>query len=217
MFASRKDPSSLIFRSPGTYTLNQMSWLRGSRALLFIIFAFWTTGGAHAFSMGLGGEGTVTISAGQGFGPKLQYGGGVSIDFVFPLLEWLRLDASIDGFTVAPSDISGGFLYRGYSGAAMAIMAQAGAVIFSSSSFGVMRMGGGLGLAAALPSYWSTTLAFFYLEPRAEALLDWVPSGLQRFDFQISLPLRFQLRRDLSYSVATGIGIGVLYRFGKVK
>jgi hypothetical protein len=167
--------------------------------------------------MGLGGVGTVTVSAGQGFGPKLQYGGGASIDFVFPILEWLRLDASVDGFTVAPSDISGGFLYRGYSGGAMAIVAQVGAVIVSSPSFGQMRVGGGIGIAGALPSYWYTTLAFFYLEPRVQALLEWEPAGLPRFDFQLSVPVAFQLRRDLDYSMSTGIGIGVLYRLGKDK
>ncbi|MGA2639742.1 MAG: hypothetical protein ABSG21_02420 [Spirochaetia bacterium] len=179
--------------------------------------AFWTTGSVCAFSMGLGGVGTVTMSAGQGFGPKLQYGGGASIEFVFPIVEWLRLDASIDAFTVAPSDISGGFLYRGYSGGAMAIMAQAGAVLVSSPSLGLMRIGGGLGFAAALPSYWYTTLAFFYLEPRAQALLDWQPAGLPRFDFQLSVPIAVQLRRDMSYSASIGIGIGVLYRLGKDK
>ena len=157
------------------------------------------------------------MSAGQGFGPKLQYGGGVSIDFVFPILDWLRLDASIEGFTVSPSDISGGFLYRGYSGGAMAVMAQAGWVIVSLPGFGLLRAGGGIGIAGALPSYWYTTLAFFYLEPRAEALLDWEPTGLPRFDFQLSVPLAFQLRRDLNYSMSAGIGIGVLYRFGKDK
>ncbi len=186
-----------------------------SRCVLFLIWAFWATAAGHAFSIGLGGTGTVTMSAGQGFGPKLQYGGGVSIDFVFPIKEWLRLDTSIDAFTVAPSDISGGFLYRGYSGGALAIMAQAGAVLISSPSFGQMRIGGGAGLAAALPSYWYTTLAFFYLEPRFQGLLDWEPAGLPRFDFQVSVPVAFQLRRDMSYSVLAGFGIGAYYRLGK--
>jgi hypothetical protein len=194
-----------------------MSWLRPSRTLLFIILAFWTTAGLHAFSIGAAGTGTVTMSAGQGFGPKLQYGGGASIEFVFPLLEWLRLDAALDLFTVSPSDASGGFLYRGYSGAAMAIMAQAGATLVSGASVGVVRIGGGLGFAAALPSYWYTTLAFFYLEPRGQFLLDWEPAGLPRFDFQLSVPVRAQLRRDMSYSASTGIGLGVLYRLGKDK
>jgi len=159
----------------------------------------------------------VTVSAGQGFGPKLQYGGGVAVDFIFPILDWLRLDASIEGFTVAPSDISGGFLYRGYSGGALAVMAEGGWVLVSSPSLGLMRIGGGLGFAAALPSYWYTTLAFFYMEPRAEALLDWEPSGLPRFDFRLFIPVRAELRRDLNYSFSTGFGIGVLYRFGKDK
>ncbi len=167
--------------------------------------------------MGLGGTGTVTMSAGQGFGPKLQYGGGASIELVFPILDWLRLDASLDLFTVAPSDASGGFLYRGYSGAAVAIMFQAEFPVVSSTSFGTMRLGGGLGAAGALPSYWYTTLAFFYLEPRVEGLLDWQPAGLPNFDFQLVLPVSMQLRRDMSYSTSAGFGITVLYRFGKAK
>jgi hypothetical protein len=180
-----------------------------------MILAFWTTGAAHAISIGLSGNGSVTMSAGQGFGPKLQYGGGASVDLVFPLMDWFRLDASLDLATVAPSDISGGFVYRGYSGAAMGLMAQAGAIIVSSPSIGVMRIGGGLGLGAALPSYWYTTLAFFYLEPRAEGFFEWEPAALPHFDFQLSVPVRFQLRRDMSYSASTGVALGVLYRLGK--
>lgn len=188
--------------------------IRHSRTALFILFAALTTASLHAFSLGLGGTGTVTLSAGQGFGPKLQYGGGGSVDFVFPILDWLRLDASLEYFTVAPSDISGGFLYRGYWGAALATMVQASEVVFSSPGFGVLRAGGGLGLAGALPAYWYTTLSFFYLEPRAEGFLDWEPAGLPRFDFQVSLPVRLQLRRDLDYSVSTGLRIVALYRLG---
>ena len=191
-----------------------MKWRHAPRALVFTILTFWTTAGVQAFSLGLAGTGTVTLSAGQGFGPKLQYGGGFSIDLVFPILEWLRLDTSIEGFTVAPSDVSGGFLYRGYSGGAMAIMVQAGTAIVSSPGLGLIRLGGGLGAAAALPSYWYTTLAFFYPELRAEAIVDWEPSGLPRFDFQILVPVRMQLRRDLNYSASMGIGISVLYRLG---
>jgi hypothetical protein len=190
---------------------------RVSRTVLFLIWTFWATAVCGAFSIGLGGTGTVTMSAGQGFGPKLQYGGGASIEFVFPILDWLRLDSSIDMFTVAPSDASGGFLYRGYSGAAVAVMIEAVTPIVSSPGFGTMYLGGGLGVAGALPSYWYTTLAFFYLEPRIEGLLDWQPAGLSNFDFQLVLPVRLQLRRDMDYSACAGLGVNVLYRFGKAK
>ena len=188
---------------------------RASRALLFLIWAFWATGAASAFSIGLGGTGTVTMSAGQGFGPKLQYGGGGSVQFVFPLGAGLRLDSLLDLYTVAPSDISGGFVYRGYSGADAAVMLQAVMTLADTPGIGLLTAGGGLGMAFALPTYWYTTLAFFYLEPRLEGLLDWRPAGLSSFDFQLSVPVRFQLRRDMSYSASTGVGIGVFYRFGK--
>jgi hypothetical protein len=192
-----------------------MSWRQASRSLLFIILIFWTTGGISAFSLGLGGTGTVTMSAGQGFGPKLQYGGGMSIDFFFPILTWLSLDASIEGFTVSPSDISGGFVYRGYSGGALGIMVLFMETIAASPGLGTIRGGGGAGFGAALPSYWYTTLAFFYLEPRIQGLLEWTPAGLPRMDVQLSLPIRMQLRRDMSYSACTGLGVGVLYRLGR--
>ena len=182
-----------------------------------IFWALWATGGVHAFSIGLGGTGAVTMSAGQGFGPKLQYGGGASIEFMFPIDAPLVLESSIDLYTVSPSDVSGGFVYRGYSGAAVAVMLQAVTPIVSSPGFGTMYLGGGLGVAGALPSYWYTTLAFFYLEPRVEGLLDWQPAGLRNFDFQLVLPVRLQLRRDLNYSASAGLGVNVLYRFGKAK
>jgi hypothetical protein len=194
-----------------------MKWSRPSRLLLLIFWGFWATAGIHAFALGAAGNGTATISAGQGFGPKLQYGGGFTVDLVFPLSSVMALDWSVGGFTVAPSDISGGFLYRGYSGGNMALMAVFLPAIFSTSDFGVLRLGGGAGLAAALPSYWYTTLAFFYLEPRVEGLLAWTPAGLSRFTFQLSLPVAMQLRRDMSYSFSAALGLGVLYTFKEAR
>ena len=188
---------------------------RISRLLLFLFCGFWATAGAHAFSLGLSGDGTATISAGQGFGPKLQYGGGLSMDFVFPLKPWLALDATIDAFTVAPSDISGGFLYRGYSGGALGLIAAFAWPLAVPDRFGGLSAGFGVGLGTALPSYWYTTLAFFYVEPRVRGTLAWTPAGLPDFTFQLFTPVALQLRRDMGYSVSAGVGIGVLYTFGK--
>jgi len=188
---------------------------RVSRWLLFLIWAFWATAAAGAFSLGASGGGTTTVSAGQGFGPKLQYGGAFTVDFVIPLAAWAALDASIDGFTVAPSDISGGFLYRGYSGGAMSVMGLFSWSIASSPRTGELRAGGGAGITAALPSYWYTTLAFFYLEPRVEGLLSWTPARLPAVTLELLLPIAMQLRRDMDYSFSGGISLGLLYTFGK--
>ncbi len=157
----------------------------------------------------------MTISAGQGFGPKQQYGGGLSMDFVFPLSSWVALDSSIDAFTVAPSDISGGFVYRGYSGGAMGLLVLFAWPISESQRLGQLRAGFGAGIGAALPSYWYTTLAFFYVEPRLRGLLTWTPAALPAFTFQLYVPVAMQLRRDLDYSVSGGVGIGVVYTFAK--
>jgi len=194
-----------------------MNRLGPSRVLLLIFWGFWATAGVPALSLGLGGGGTATISAGQGFGPKLQFGGGLALELVFPLSSWTALDWSTGGFTVAPSDISGGFLYRGYSGGWMGLTLLWLPAIVDTPSFGVLRAGGGAGVAAALPSYWYTTLAFFYLEPRVEGLLAWTPGGLRNFTFQLSLPVAMQLRRDLGYSFSGGLGLGVLYTFGATR
>ncbi len=191
-----------------------MKWSPLSRLVLFLIWGLWATAGVHAFSLGVGGDGTATISAGQGFPPKLQYGGGFTVDMVFPLSSWTALDWTIGGFTVAPSDLSGGFSYRGYSGGSMGLMVLFLPTVASSDSLGVLRLGGGAGMNAALPSYWYTTLAFFYLEPRLEGVLAWTPAGLRSFTFELFVPLAMQLRRDMSYSFSAGAGLGVLYTFG---
>ncbi len=199
----------------GTYIWGRMSPSRLSRPLLFLICALWATAAAHSFSLGLSGDGTMTISAGQGFGPKLQYGGGLSLDFLFPINGLLSLDATVDAFTVAPSDISGGFLYRGYSGGALGLIALFAWPVAKSPRLGELRAGFGAGLGAALPSYWYTTLAFFYLEPRLRGTLTWTPAGLPDFTFGLFLPVAMQLRRDLDYSVSAGLGLGVLYQLDR--
>ena len=194
-----------------------MSWSRLSRLLLFLICSFWATAGAHAFSIGGSAGGTATISAGQGFGPKLQYGGGLTLDFYFPLTaSWAGIETSVVAFTVQPSDISGDFLYRGYSGGAVTVMSVFTGTIAASPRLGEIRGGVRAGIGAALPSYWYTTLAFFYLEPRVEGLATWTPAALPQFTFALALPVAMQLRRDLDYSVSTGLSIGVLYTVGKV-
>jgi hypothetical protein len=175
-----------------------------------IIFLVWTTGTLQALSLGLGGIGAVQVVAGQGFGPKLQLGGGVSFDLGFPLSSWLEITTSLDVFGVLPSDAQGGFLYRGYGGGALAIMLRGRGVVVSSPRLGEIGMGGGLGGAAALPGYQYTTLYFFYPEVRAEGFIDFRPAGLP-LGFRLSLPARVQLRRDMDYSVAVGVGLFMQY------
>ncbi len=184
------------------------------RCLLFIIFVFWTTGSLAAFSLGLTTSGSVQAGAGQGFPPKLQYGLSGSFDARIPLNGWLELAPSFLLLGVFPSDVQGGFSYRGYGGGALSLMLNGYGTIVSTSGAGTLRLGAGAGGTAALPAYQYTTLYFFYLEAALQAILDYRPAALPRFVFSLTVPLKMQFRRDMDYSISTGLALGVAYRLG---
>ncbi len=187
------------------------------RLLLSLIFLAWTTGAASAFSLGLSGLGEVRMSAGQGFGPKLQYGGGGSIDMGFPVLPWLDLGGGFDLYGIAPSDVTGGFSYRGFAGGALSVDLEAHARLGSWKGFGQLDAGGGVEAAGVFAGYTYTTLYFYYPELTVKAFLDYVPSFLPAIDVRLSLPVSAQFRADMTSSVSAGIELGLLYRFGSGK
>ena len=187
------------------------------RAVLSLIFIVWTTGTVSAFSLGLSGGEITQISAAEGFGPKLQYGGGGSLVMHFPVLSWLDIATNLDFFSIAPSDLSGGFGYRGFSWGDLAVLAEARSRLADSPRLGRLEAGGGLGLASVLAAYEYTTLYFFYLEPRIEGFVAWAPSFLPDFDLRLSVPVGWQLRRDLDYSFTAGVALGVTYTFRSAK
>ncbi len=188
-----------------------------STAVLSIIFLVWTTGTASGFSLGLSGLGEARISAGQGFGPKMQYGGGGAIDMRFPVLSWLDVTAGFELAGIAPSDLSGGFAYRGISPGAIAVGADARSILGSWKGFGELAAGGGLALAGVLAGYQYTSLYFFYPEVRTVGFLDYTPAFLPAWRLRLSLPLAVQLRRDMDYSFSAAIELGVAYTFGSGK
>jgi hypothetical protein len=179
----------------------------------------WTTGPLHALSAGISGTAGVQVARGQGFGPKLQLGGGGAVDLSIPFTDWIGMRTSLELFGVLPSDASGGFLYRGFGGGAFALMLEAHAEV-AAGSFGELRVGGGIGAAVALPGYQYTTLYFFFPEARTEALLLYrpaLPAWLRGLELKLTIPLRAQFRRDLDFSISTGIGISAAWQLGASK
>jgi hypothetical protein len=170
-----------------------------------------------ALFLGLNGAGTAQILSAEGFGPKMQLGGRGSLQLGIPILDWLGLEASLGILGLAPSDASGGFTYRGLCGGSLGVGAEAFATIGSWDKLGTLRAGGGLGAAAVVSRYEYTTLYFFYPEIRVEGFLEYNPAFLPSLGVRFSLPVSVQLRRDVDYSVAMGIGLGVSYRFKKAE
>ena len=151
------------------------------------------------------------MAAGQGFGPKLQLGGLVSLGLTFPLAQWLDLTTSFELFGVLPSDTQGGFLYRGFGGGAVSLMLRGRGVIASSGRLGEIGAGAGIGGSAALPGYQYTTLYFFYPEAGLEGFVDFRPARMPGWRFRFSVPFRAQFRRDMDYSVSAGAGLSAQY------
>ena len=167
-----------------------------------------------AFSMGVTGNGMAQVASGEGFGPKLQFGGGVSFDARIPFAGGIGMGASLEVARLWPSDAKGGFLYRGYGGSSLGISILAQGTLVSVERIGSLVAGGAVGAAACFASYEYTTLYYFYPEVRVEGFLDFIPAPLPFLALSVSIPLRVQFRRDLAWSVSTGMGLSVRYVFG---
>jgi hypothetical protein len=187
--------------------------LQRATALLLVLLAG-TSLPLSALGIGLTGTAVAQIASAEGFGPKVQAGGGGCIDVAVPILAWLEIDASLGLLGVSLSDASGGFSYRGFSGGDLCVSVEAFAPIGSWKGFGQLTAGGGLGVAAVVAGYQSTTLYFFYPEIRAEGFLECNPSFLPALGIRLSIPVSVQLRRDVDFSITTGLAMGVRYHFG---
>jgi len=144
----------------------------------------------------------------------MQFAYGGAVDLGVPLVDWLWMDVSLEYAGALPSETTGGFLYRGYAGFGLSVMLQAAAVVASSQQGGTLAVGGGIGGGATLPAYQNTTLYFFFPELRADGLLMWRPAGLPQLAVQLTLPVHLQFRRDMTYAVVAGAGLGLTYTLG---
>ncbi len=188
-----------------------------SRALLFIILLICTTGKLAAFTLGsfsLGATvgGAAVISEAAGFGPKSQLGVSASLTAAFPFFEdAIGPGVSIFTTNVWPSDLGGGFGYRGYSDMGLSAFVLGQWVIASLSGVGDFRLGGTAGMSGSIATYQYSTLVFFVPSVDATVFLAWTPSAAPEWDFTLSLPARLLLRKDLSYSYSLGLLLGAAW------
>jgi hypothetical protein len=188
-----------------------------ARQLLFLIFAIWTTGSLGAASFSFGAAGVIDFSEAQGFGPKLQWGGSGIIGVVIPLAGWLSIVPGFDYAYIAPSDVSGGFAYRGFQAGSLSVMLQAQWLLAALRGFGELSGGAAFGGAAAISVYTDTTLYFFFPEARFSPFIEWRPAFLPSIGFALALPVKMQFRRDMTSSLAAGLELDIVYALGKAK
>ena len=166
---------------------------------------FWHSGqpgGIHAFSLGLGGDGTVTMSAGQGFGPKLQYGGGVVDRFRLPdprLAATGRIHRRLHRCPVRHlGRVSLPRIFRRRHGDHGPGRRDRRLL----AGLGLMRAGGGIGIGGGAPQLLVHHPRLLLPgAARGRRSLIGTPAGLPRFDFQLSVACCYAApRRDLNYS-----------------
>lgn len=204
----------MVFQGRRPYILRQMRLLVVPRLILLPFFIVWTTGAVSAVSIGVGATGTVQAAEAPGFGPKLQAGGDISVTLFVPLFRYVGMTTSLDAFGSLPSDTSGGFTYRGFAGLALGAGLEVLFPVAQSAGLGILSLGVAGGAAAALPSYLQTTLYFFYPEIRTGMIAAWQPSRAKTLTVRLEIPVRFQLRRDMTFSGSTGLGVEVIWYLG---
>ena len=159
-------------------------------------------------AFGLRSGWTMALTQSPGFPMKAQaaWEGGVLAEF--PLFGYVAVGITLDYRYTAPSDLAGGFLYRGHGGICPGLYLSIQAPLIRAPK----RMGllGGLatGGSASLDRYSLTELYFFYpsifLEP---FVAFYFPSQGPR-TLSLSVPLRVDFRRDLDRSFAIGLTLG---------
>jgi hypothetical protein len=122
---------------------------------------------------------------------------------------------SLSWGNVWPSDLAGGYGYRGYWEAGLSAYLYFQMPVFTVESLGVFRAGGRAGMSASLATYQYTTLTFFLPSVDISPFLSFSPSALKGWSFSFAVPARLLLRRDLAWSWSIGIELATMYTPGK--
>jgi hypothetical protein len=165
----------------------------------------------QGFALGMRSGWAVALTQSPLFPMKAQaaWEGGVLAEL--PLFGFLAVGISLDYRYTAPSDLAGGFLYRGHGGICPGLYLSIKAPLIRAPK----RMGllGGLatGGSASFDRYSLTELYFFYPSVFLEPFLAFYFPRLGPNTFCLSAPLRLDFRRDLDRSLAIGLALGWRY------
>jgi len=165
----------------------------------------------RGFALGLRSGWAMALTQSPLFPMKAQaaWEGGALAEL--PLFSFLALGFSLAYRFTAPSDLAGGFLYRGHGGICPSLYLAARVPLVRAPK----RMGllGGLaaGGSASFDRYSLTELYFFYPSIFLEPFLAFYFPSQGPHTFCLSAPVRLDFRRDLDRSLAIGLALGWRY------
>lgn len=178
---------------------------------------FFTTGAMHAVDFGLSSGGDLVSSAYSGLPGKTQAGIHVTASVGFPFIDRMGMGASLFWDNTWPTDLSGGFGYRGYWEGGLSAYFFLQAAVIDLGGAGPLKVGGRAGMTASLATYQYSTLTFFVPRIDLAPFVTFSPRALPGWGFICAAPAHLILRRDMTYAWSIGLEIGAFYAVGKGK
>jgi hypothetical protein len=182
-----------------------------SRAVLFLIFLFCTTGWLQALGLGISGLGDIVVTSVENVPTKTQMGLGTSLTATFPFFDTLGPGFSVFLSNTWPSDASGWVIVRGYLEIGLSAFVLGQAKVLSLPDIGDFRAGGRVGTSASIAGYQYSTLVFFMPSIDMAGFFTWTPAAIPNWDVTITIPIRWILRRDVAFSCSFGLEIGASF------
>ncbi len=142
---------------------------------------------------------------------KTQAGLGTSLTATFPFCDIVGPGLSVFISNVWPSDAGGWVIMRGYYEVGLSAFVLGQAKVLSLPDIGDFRAGGRIGMGASIAGYQYSTLVFFMPSLDLAGFFEWTPAAIPNWDFTITIPMRWMLRRDVAFSGSFGLELGASF------
>lgn len=193
---------------------------RGTNALFLTLLLFFISAlslkAETTYSVSFGPAGLIQVSQSGSHPAKIQPGWALPLTLSINPWEKLHFTAAAEFRAKYDSDIGGWFSYKGDNGLGLQLKAGWG-LPPEDPEQNPVSWGAAAGIGGHYHRINLTDSYFFYLSLETEGLLYFafeslLPSAADHY-LRLSLPVRWNLRRDLDLSVETGLTLSWCYRW----
>lgn len=158
------------------------------------------------------GAGTgLLVSYDDRYSAKTQWGVQAQTGIISGLSSNLSVSAAVEFAHAYPSNLDGGFLYRGFSSLSPSIHLHAhiGQSLSNKPEHRRMIMAGGI--EGSFAQYTLTNDYFFFLSAAMTASILLATSETERWVLMLSLPAKIHFRNGFSFSASFGLSLSFLF------
>ena len=161
--------------------------------------------------MWVGAGSELLVSYDDRFSAKTQWGVQAQTGIISGLNSTLSVSAAVEFAHMYPSNLDGGFLYRGFSSISPSfhLLAHLGQALFKKSDFRRMTMAGGI--EGSFAQYTLTNDYFFFLSAAMTASILLATSETERWVLMLSLPAKIHFKNGFTFSASFGLSCSFLF------